>query len=71
MPDWAKHAYHNCPTCNRVIKECAMRESTKAEMQWELCAAMYEQRNQWRDTAINLKAQMPIVVEMPNDQAER
>ena len=66
MPTWAKDAYHNCPTCNRVIKECAMAETTKAEMLWKLCAALYEQRNQWRETALYLKQYEPLIVKMPN-----
>ena len=66
MPTWAKDAYHNCPTCNRVIKECAMAETTKAEMLWKLCAALYEQRNQWRETALYVKQYEPLIVKMPN-----
>lgn len=71
MPDWAKHAYHNDPTVNRVMKECAYRETEKAEMLWRLAGALYEQRNQMRDTVIHMKESEPIVVMMPNDQAQR
>lgn len=68
MPDWAKHAYHNCPTVNRVMKECALRETTREEMQWRVAGALYEQRNQWKETALHLKQYEPLVVKMPNDQ---
>lgn len=70
MPDWAKEAYHNDPTINRVMTECSLIEMTAHEMQWRVCAAMYEQRNQWRETAIHLKEQMPIAVKMPNAGAD-
>jgi len=75
MPDWAKHAYHNCPTVNRVMKECALCETTREEMQWRVAGALYEQRNQWKETALNLKQYEPRVVKMPNivlgDQASK
>lgn len=66
MPDWAKHAYRNDQTVNRVMKECAYRETEKAEMLWRLAGALYEQRNQLRDTVIHMKESEPIVVMMPN-----
>ena len=71
MPDWAKHAYHNCPTVNRVMKECALRETTREEMQWRVAGALYEQRNQWKETALHLKQYEPLVVKMPNVPAQR
>lgn len=56
MPEWVKEAFHSDPTINRVMTECSLAETTAHEMQWRVCAAMYEQRNQWRETAIHLRA---------------
>jgi hypothetical protein len=38
-------------------------------MLWKLCAALYEQRNQWRETALHLKQYEPLIVKMPNEKS--
>ncbi len=53
-PEWVRHAYLNCASVNRVMKECAMRFTSREEMQWRVAAELYEQRNMWRDKASNL-----------------
>lgn len=68
MPEWAKHAYHQDPAMHRVIIECSMQETTEAEMLWRMIEALYEQRNQWRDTALHLKQYEPLVVIVPNEK---
>ncbi len=65
MPDWAKRAYHNDPTFSRVLIECSAHNMSCEDAQWRLIAALYEQRDQWRDTAIYLKQYEPIVTTPP------
>jgi len=56
MPEWAKKAYHNCPTCNRVMQECALSEHTTEEMLWRLAGTLLNERDSYREAV--LKAAM-------------
>jgi hypothetical protein len=69
MPTWIRDAYLNDPFVNRVMKECALQKTSRDEMQLRLLEVLYEQRNQWRETALHLKQYEPLNVVVSNDQA--
>jgi hypothetical protein len=64
-PEWVLSAYHNCPIVHRSMTKCAMAETSKEEMLWRLCGALYEQRNHFKDMATELYKYKPLSFSLP------
>lgn len=52
-PEWARAAYLNDPTVNRVMKQCAHAGDGTHDMLWRLAGALYERGNSWEATALH------------------
>lgn len=55
-PKFIIRAYHNDTMIHHVMRDCAINETTREEMQWRICKALLKRANKCREIVIKMKA---------------